>query len=109
RSPWTGSSALGEGGGGLSKTAMAAIAGITTLLPELLVMAAPNPNSYRRFGPGNWAPTTATWGIGNYSCALRVVADAPESTRLELRIPGADANPHLCAAMFLGSFLWGID
>jgi glutamine synthetase len=93
RSAWAGGSALGESGGGLSKTAMAAIAGITTLLPELLVMAAPNPNSYRRFGPGNWAPTTATWGVGNYSCALRVVADQPESTRLELRIPGADNQP----------------
>ena len=31
--------------------------------PEFPVMAAPNPDSYRRFGPGNWAPTTATWGI----------------------------------------------
>jgi glutamine synthetase len=109
RSTWTGGSTLEESGGRLSKTALAAIGGITSLLPELLVMAAPNPNSYRRFGPGNWAPTTATWGIGNYSCALRVVADEPESTRLELRIPGADTNPHLCAAMLLGAAAWGIE
>jgi len=95
--------------GTLSKVALAAIAGITTLLPELLVMAAPNPNSYRRFGPGNWAPSTATWGVGNYSCALRVVADHPKSTRLELRIPGADTNPHLCSAMMMGAAAWGIE
>jgi glutamine synthetase len=109
RSTLNGTPALAGSDGTLSKTALAAIAGITALLPELLVMAAPNPNSYRRFGPGNWAPSTATWGIGNYSCALRVVADRPESARLELRIPGADTGPHLCAAMLLGAAAWGIE
>ena len=109
RSTLDGSPALAAEDGSVSKTALAAIAGVVTLLPELLVMAAPNPNSYRRFGPGNWAPSTATWGIGNYSCALRVVADDPETTRLELRIPGADTSPHLCTAMFLGAALWGIE
>jgi glutamine synthetase len=109
RSAVDGSPALAEADGSLSKTAMAAIAGVTALLPELLVMAAPYPNSYRRFGPGNWAPSTATWGIGNYSCALRVIADDPESARLELRIPGSDTSPHLCTAMVLGAAAWGIE
>jgi glutamine synthetase len=109
RSTEDGSPVLAEPDGTLSKTALAAIAGVTALLPELLVMAAPYPNSYRRFGPGNWAPSTATWGIGNYSCALRVVADDPESARLELRIPGSDTSPHLCTAMVLGAAAWGIE
>jgi glutamine synthetase len=109
RSAEDGSPLLAEPDGSLSKTARAAIAGITALLPELLVMAAPNPNSYRRFGPGNWAPSTATWGMGNYSCALRAVADDPESARLELRIPGSDTSPHLCTAMVLGAAAWGIE
>jgi glutamine synthetase len=109
RSAESGSPVLAEPDGSLSKTALAAIAGITALLPELLVMAAPTPNSYRRFGPGNWAPSTATWGVGNYSCALRVVADDPESARLELRIPGSDTSPHLCTAMILGAAAWGIE
>ena len=95
--------------GVLSKTGAQAIAGVVTLLPDLLAMAAPYPNSYRRFGPGNWAPATATWGIDNYSCALRAVVDHPESARLELRIPGADTSPHHCLAMFLGAALWGIE
>ena len=95
--------------GSLSPIALAAVAGIVTLLPELLVMAGPTTNSYRRFGPGNWAPSTATWGIGNYSCALRVVADDPDHARLELRIPGADTSPHLCTAMVLGAAVWGIE
>jgi len=97
-----------DGTGRLSSVARAAVGGVITLLPELLAMAAPVPNSYRRFGPGNWAPTTATWGPGNYSCALRVVHAGPDS-RLELRIPGADVSPHLCLAMFLGAVLWGVE
>jgi glutamine synthetase len=95
--------------GVLSKTGAHAIAGIVALLPELFAMAAPYPNSYRRFGPGNWAPTTATWGVGTYSTALRAVLDHPGSARLELRIPGADTSPHHCLAMFLGATLWGIE
>jgi glutamine synthetase len=109
RSADDGLPAVAQEDGALSPIGLAAIAGIVTLLPELLVMATPTPNSYRRFGPGNWAPATATWGIGNYSCALRVVADHPEATRLELRIPGADTGPHLCTAMALGAAVWGIE
>jgi glutamine synthetase len=95
--------------GALSKVALSAIAGIISLLPELLVMAAPTPNSYRRFAPGNWAPSTATWGPGNYSCALRAVTGASRDSRLELRIAGADTSPHLCLAMFLGAAVWGVE
>ena len=104
-----GSPLLCDAPGVLSKTGLSAIAGVVALLPELLVLVAPFPNSYRRFGPGNWAPSTATWGEGNYSCALRVVLDDPQTARLELRIPGADVNPHACLAMFLGAALWGVE
>jgi glutamine synthetase len=104
-----GSAVLTDSTGVLSKSGSAAIAGVVALLPELLAMVAPYPNSYRRFGPGNWAPATATWGLGNYSCALRVVTDDPGSARLELRIPGADVSPHVCLAMFLGAAVWGME
>jgi glutamine synthetase len=107
RSTTDGQPLLTDGPGELTKTAMSAIAGVVAGLPELLLMAAPNPNSYRRYAPGNWAPSTATWGIGNYSCGLRVVAD--RNSRLELRVPGADTNPHLCLAMFLGAAILGIE
>ena len=79
RSTVDGQPVLCEEPGVLSKVGAAAVAGVITLLPELLALAAPYPNSYRRFGPGNWAPATATWGLDNYSCALRVVADDPAS------------------------------
>jgi len=72
-------------------------------------MAAPTVNSYRRYTAGNSAPRTASWGVGNYTCGLRVVADRPQGIRLELRVPGADTSPHLCLAMMLGAALWGIE
>jgi glutamine synthetase len=109
RSTTDGRPLLTDGPRELTKTALSAIAGVMAGLPDLLVMAAPNPNSYRRYAPGNWAPSTATWGIGNYSCGLRVVADNDRDARLEFRIPGADTNPHLCLAMFLGAAILGIE
>jgi glutamine synthetase len=95
--------------GVLSKIGSWAVGGIVALLPELLAMAAPYPNSFRRFGPGNWAPSTATWGPDAYSCALRVVDREPSTARLELRVPGADTSPHHCLAMLLGAAMWGIE
>jgi glutamine synthetase len=100
---------LGMDGSVLSGTTRSAIAGVVTLLPELFPMVAATPNSYRRFAPGNWAPGTATWGMGNYSCGLRVVHGTRDRVRLELRAPGADTSPHLCLAMFLGAAVWGIE
>jgi glutamine synthetase len=100
---------LAEETGVLSKTGAAAVAGIVALLPELMALVAPYPNSYRRFGAGNWAPSTATWGVDNYSCALRAVLGDPRSARLELRIPGADVSPHHGLAMLIGAACYGIE
>ena len=94
---------------GLSETCRQFIAGVLQLLPDLMPMFAGTVNSYRRYVPGNWAPRTATWGIGNYTCGLRIVAGAPEDTRVEFRLPGADTNPHLAFAMLLGAGLYGIE
>ena len=97
-------------GDSLSKTALHAIAGIVAALPELTIFAAPTVNSYRRLAPGNWAPRTATWGIGNYTCGLRAVpAHAGTPARLELRLPGADANPWLTAALAVGGAVHGLE
>ena len=94
---------------GLSATAKAFLGGLTKLTPELMCMFAPTVNAYRRLRPGNWAPRSATWGLGNYSCGVRVVAHSPEETRFEFRLPGADVAPHTAAAMVLGAGLWGIE
>jgi glutamine synthetase len=101
---------LGRGSDGqLHQSMAAAIAGVVTLLPELFPMVAATPNSYRRFASGNWAPAAASWGYGNYSCALRVVEEPAGPVRLELRAPGADVSPHHCLAMLLGAATWGVE
>lgn len=105
----TGGNVLADAPGKLSAVGEAAVAGVVRAAPELSALWAPTVNSYRRYAPGNWAARTATWAIGNYTCGLRVVADHPDDTRLELRLPGADASPHLAMAGLLAAALWGIE
>jgi glutamine synthetase len=78
-------------------------------MPELLAMVAATVNSYSRLVPGYWAPTAATWGIENRTCALRVIQGGPSSQRVEYRIAAADINPYLAIAAAIGSGLWGIE
>jgi glutamine synthetase len=85
------------------------IGGQQTLLPELLAMVAPTVNSYTRLIPGFWAPTDATWGIENRTCALRAIPGSEKSQRVEYRIAAADINPYVALAAALGSGLWGIE
>ncbi|MEO1206402.1 MAG: glutamine synthetase [Pseudomonadota bacterium] len=93
----------------LSEVAMWFLGGVLKLTPELMCMFAPTVNGYRRLRPGNWAPRSANWGVGNYSCGMRAVSHTPEETRLEFRLPGADASAHVVSAMVLGAGLWGIE
>src|SRR6185295_14625831 len=79
------------------------------LLPELLAMVAPTVNSYTRLIPGFWAPTDATVGVENRTCALRVIPGSAKSQRVEYRVAAADANPYIALAAALGSGLWGIE
>jgi glutamine synthetase len=85
------------------------IGGQQALLPELLAMVAPTVNSYARLIPGFWAPTDATWGIENRTCALRAIPGSPKSQRVEYRIAAADINPYIALAAAIGSGLWGIE
>jgi glutamine synthetase len=85
------------------------IGGQQMLLPELLCMVACTVNSYTRLIPGFWAPTDATWGIDNRTCALRAIPGSPQSQRVEYRIAAADINPYVALAAAIGSGLWGIE
>jgi len=85
------------------------VGGQQALMPELLAMVASTVNSYSRLVPGYWAPTSATWGVENRTCALRVIQGGPKSQRVEYRIAAADINPYLALAVAIGSGLWGIE
>lgn len=85
------------------------LGGLVSYLPELLVMCAHTVNAYRRMVPDAWAPTFASWGIENRSCAARAILQPPESARIEFRVPAADSNPYLAFAACLGAGLTGIE
>ena len=84
------------------------VAGQQKLMPEMLAMISPTINSFTRLVPGAWAPTAATWGVENRTCALRVIPGSSKSQRVEYRISAADANPYLALAASIASGLWGI-
>ncbi len=98
-----------KGPHGMSKLMQHFVAGQQRLMPELLGMIAQTVNSYSRLIPGFWAPTNATWGVENRTCALRVIPGAAKSQRVEYRIAAADANPYIALAAALGSGLYGIE
>jgi len=93
----------------MSDTMRHFLAGQQKLMPELLAMVAPTINSYSRMVPGSWAPTDASWGVENRTCALRVITGSPKSQRIEYRIGAADGNPYLVMAAALASGLYGIE
>ena len=84
------------------------LAGLLYCLPHVLPFYAPTVNSYKRLVEGAWAPTTVTWGVDNRTVAVRVLPGSAQSTRMEMRVVGSDANPYLAHAASLASGLYGI-
>ena len=95
--------------GRISQTMRHFIGGLQRQMPSFLAMVAPTVNAFSRLVPGYWAPTSATWGLDNRTCALRVVGGSPKSQRVEYRVTSADSNPYLVQAAVLASGLWGIE
>ena len=86
-----------------------AMGGLLATTNDVMAICSVNANSFRRFEEGAFAPTAATWGWDNRNTALRVPdSDAP-GTRIEHRVAGADAEPHLVIAAVLAGALHGID
>lgn len=86
-----------------------AIAGMIAAAGEGMAFFAPFANSYRRFIPGGYAPTTASWGKENRAAAIRLpMAKGDEDKRAEFRLAGADANPYLVLAVLLSAAHYGI-
>ena len=93
----------------MSKLMQQFVAGQQSLMPEWLAMIAPTINSYRRLIPGFWAPTQASVGIDNRTCAIRIIPGTQKSQRIEYRIAAADANPYVILSAVIASGLWGIE
>ena len=85
------------------------IAGLQAKMGEIMALAAPTINSYRRLVPGYWAPTSSQWAIDNRTAAIRAIPGSSKSTRVEFRLPGADSNPYLALAGAMAAGMWGIE
>jgi len=94
---------------GMSQTLRHYIGGQLELMPELTALYWPTINSYKRSVENTWAPTSATWGRENRTCAIRVIGDSPKAMRLEYRQLGADMNAYVGMAVSLAAGLWGIQ
>ena len=74
---------------------------------DFSILWGPTVNSYKRFLPDSWAPTAVAWGVDNRTLGYRVVGHGA-ATRVECRIPGADANSYLAFAGTIAAGLYGI-
>lgn len=86
-----------------------AIGGLAETMAEGMAVFAPNANSYRRFVPDSYAPTSPTWGYNHREVALRIPVSGDRDRRIEHRVAGADANPYLVAATVLAGIHHGIS
>jgi glutamine synthetase len=98
----------GQGRCGMSKLGEHFLAGQLAAMREFTLCYAPNVNSYKRYVPGSFAPTSVRWGPDNRTCALRLVGHGA-SLRVENRVPGGDVNPYLAVAAMIAAGLHGID
>jgi len=89
-------------------TLHAAVAGLQRCMEESMLIFAPHANSYRRFREHAYVPLSPSWGYNNRTVALRIPAGETHATRIEHRLPGADANPYLAMAAVLAGLLEGL-
>ena len=75
-----------------------------------MLLFSPHLNAYRRFEPGQFAPTSLFWARDDRNAALRLpIALKGEETRIEHRIAASDANPYLVLAALLASIALSLE
>jgi glutamine synthetase len=92
---------------GMSEMFQHYLAGLIATAREFSLLWAPTVNSYKRFQLGSWAPTGIGWGVDNRTLGFRKVGHG-KGTRVECRIPGADANSYFAFAGQIAGGLYGI-
>lgn len=85
------------------------LGGLVATGADFFLLGSPTVNSYKRITPGSFAPTTITWSKTSRTAAIRALFDRGDSeSRIECRMPGADANPYLALSASLAGGLYGI-
>ncbi|MEX2263292.1 MAG: glutamine synthetase family protein [Bryobacteraceae bacterium] len=95
--------------GAMSSLMRQYIGGLVENMAAFSSLFCPTVNSWKRTVPGAWAPVNATWGIDNRTTAVRAIPGSAKSTRVELRLTGADINPYIAMAASLAAGLDGVE
>ncbi|HEY8595922.1 MAG TPA: glutamine synthetase family protein [Devosiaceae bacterium] len=98
-----------DGGDAVNPALLFAIGGALETMRDFQAIFAPHFNSYRRFMPNSYAPTSPNWGIDNRNAAVRVPEFSGPGARMEHRISGSDVNPYLAIAAILGGMMYGLE
>lgn len=85
------------------------VAGLLDMADSSQAFCCPTVNSYRRLSPKSFAPTTKTWGSNNRTVAMRIPCGDAKATRIENRMPGADANPYFAVTAMLAGVVEGLE
>lgn len=85
------------------------VGGLGATIDEGMAIFAPNPNSYRRFKAGAFAPSGQSWAYDHREASLRIPVSSESNRRIEHRIAGADANPYLVLAAVLAGIHHGLS
>jgi glutamine synthetase len=59
-----------------------------------------------------WAPVFLNYGFEDRNAAIRLITPpfcSPGSSRIEVRVPGADINTHLALSAIIGCGFYGIE
>lgn len=107
--PWPAENLFSDDRGGMSPLMCHYMAGLVHFMQELQVMYCPTVNSYKRTVAGTWAPVNATWGEDTRTCSVRAIPGSAKSTRIEMRLTGADINPYIAMAGALAAGMEGME
>jgi glutamine synthetase len=86
------------------------IAGLLHLTPYVVPLLYVDEHSFRRMQEVHHVPQTASWGVNNRTCAVRIPGSFMwEPKRIEWRVAGADAEHTQVIALMLAGVVAGME
>ena len=85
-----------------------AVGGMQALHADSMAVFAPGFSSYRRYRAGAFVSIDGAWGENDRRAAFRIPPGGASARRVEHRVAGADASPHLVVACILAGLHYGI-